>query len=99
MHAQLTLDGGMVMLGSVSDGNDAYGKILKQPDEIGGCETGSACILVSDADAVYARVKQAGGEIELEIHDQDYGGRGFFCRDLEGHVWYVTSYNPWAGHS
>jgi uncharacterized glyoxalase superfamily protein PhnB len=92
-HAQLRLGGGMVMLGSVQK-ND-YGVHIKQPDEIGGAETQSAYILVSDADTVYARAKAAGGQIVIEIKDADYGGRGFTCRDLEGHIWSVGTFNPW----
>jgi uncharacterized glyoxalase superfamily protein PhnB len=26
---------------------------------------------------------------------QRYAGRGFTCRDLEGHVWTFGSYDPW----
>ncbi|HEY6251202.1 MAG TPA: glyoxalase, partial [Candidatus Angelobacter sp.] len=26
-----------------------------------------------------------------------YGGRAFTCRDPEGHLWNVGSYDPWAG--
>ncbi|HEX7441145.1 MAG TPA: hypothetical protein VF319_13720 [Caldimonas sp.] len=29
-------------------------------------------------------------------HDEDYGGRGFSCFDLEGHLWAVGTYDPWA---
>jgi uncharacterized glyoxalase superfamily protein PhnB len=92
-HAQLSLGGGMVMLGSVQK-ND-YGRWIKQPDEIDGAETQAAYIVASDADAVYARVKSSGGQIVVEIKDEDYGGRGFTCRDLEGHIWSVGTYNPW----
>src|SRR5688572_33031636 len=56
MHAELTLGGGMVMLGSV---NEKMGKIMKQPDEIGGAETQTSNLIVDDADAVYARAKAA----------------------------------------
>ncbi len=31
----------------------------------------------------------------LDIKDEDYGGRGFICRDLEGHVWTIGTYDPW----
>jgi uncharacterized glyoxalase superfamily protein PhnB len=24
-----------------------------------------------------------------------YGGRGFTCRDLEGHIWSIGTYDPW----
>lgn len=94
LHAQLTLGGGMIMLGSVRA--DEYGITIKQPDEIGGFETQSAYIVVSDPDLTYSRAKAAGAVITVEIHDEDYGGRGFGCKDPEGHYWYVGSYNPWV---
>jgi uncharacterized glyoxalase superfamily protein PhnB len=93
-HAQLTFGNGMVMLGSVVE--SAYGRLMKQPDEIGGAETQSPYLIVSDADAIYARAKAAGARIEVEIKDEDYGGRGFSCRDLEGHLWSIGTYDPWS---
>ena len=93
-HAQLTLGGGMVMLGSVTD--TEFGRLMKQPDEIGGAETQSAYVIVGDADAVYERARAAGARIAMEIRDEDYGGRGFSCYDLEGHLWNFGSYDPWA---
>jgi uncharacterized glyoxalase superfamily protein PhnB len=83
------------MLGSVSAAESEWGRFTKQPDEIGGAETQSAYLIVSDADAVYAKAKAAGAEILLEIKDEDYGGRGFTCRDLEGHIWNFGTYDPW----
>lgn len=94
-HAQLSLGSGMIMLGSAQNGGE-WGKLVKQPDEIGGYETQSPYLVVADADAVYARVKAAGGQIVLDIKDEDYGGRGFTCRDLEGRLWNVGTYDPWA---
>lgn len=93
VHAELVLGGGMLMLGSPEDG--AYGRLMKQPDEIGGAETQTAYLNVSDADEVYRRVKAQGGAILIEIKDESYGGRGFTCRDPEGHVWYIGTYDPW----
>ena len=93
-HAQLSFGNGMIMLGSVFD--TEFGRLMKQPDEIGGAETQSAYVIVSDADVVYARAKAAGAEILMEIKDEDYGGRGFSCRDLEGHMWNFGTYDPWA---
>lgn len=94
-HAQLTFGNGMVMLGSVSGKEPEWGRLMKQPDEIGGAETQSAYLIVSDADAIYARAKAAGAEILVDIKDEDYGGRGFTCRDLEGHIWNFGTYDPW----
>ena len=93
-HAQLTLDGGMVMLGSVDTGSD-WGKLVRQPDEVGGFETQGAYLVVKDADAVYARARAGGASIVIEIADAGYGGRGFSCRDPEGHLWSIGTYNPW----
>jgi uncharacterized glyoxalase superfamily protein PhnB len=94
-HAQLTLGGGMLMLGSADNDSD-FGKYIRQPDEVGGFETQSPYLVVRDADAVYAKVKADGGEIVMDIHDEDYGGRGFSCRDPEGRLWYLGTYDPWA---
>ena len=92
-HAQLSFGNGMIMLGSVSD--NAYGRLLKQPDEIGGAQTQTVYAIVTDPDAVYVQAKAAGAEIVIDIKDEEYGGRGFTCRDPEGHVWTFGSYDPW----
>ncbi len=92
-HAQLSFGNGMIMLGSVIDSE--FGRLMRQPDEIGGGETQTAYVIVSDADAVYVQAKAAGATIVLDIKDEDYGGRGFSCRDLEGHLWTVGTYDPW----
>ena len=91
-HAQLSFGNGMVMLGSVKESE--FDRFMKQPDEIGGAETQSAYVIVSDADALYARAKTAGAKIVLDIKDEDYGGRGFSCRDPEGHLWNFGTYDP-----
>lgn len=92
-HAELTLGGGMIMLGTINE-ND-YSRFMKQPDQIGGAETRSTSLIVSDADAICARAKQAGAEMLFDIEDKPYGGRAFTCRDLEGHIWDVGTYDPW----
>lgn len=92
-HAQLGFGNGMIMLGSVVESE--FGRLMKQPDEIGGAETQSSYLVVSDADAIYERAKAAGAEIVMEIKDEDYGGRGFSCRDLEGRLWSIGTYDPW----
>lgn len=98
-HAQLSFGNGMIMLGSVSTSapgtESEWGRLIRQPDEIGGAETQSAYLIVADADAVYARARAAGAQILLDIKDEDYGGRGFTCRDPEGHVWSFGTYDPW----
>lgn len=93
-HAQLSFGNGMIMVGSAVDSE--WGRLMRQPDEIGGRETQSPYVIVEDADAIYARAKLGGAEILIDIRDEDYGGRGFTCRDLEGHVWTFGTYDPWA---
>jgi uncharacterized glyoxalase superfamily protein PhnB len=84
----------MIMLGSMSRGGD-YGKLMVHPDQIDGRQTQTVCLVVKDADLVYRQAREAGAEIVIELADADYGGRGFTCRDLEGHVWSIGTYDPW----
>jgi uncharacterized glyoxalase superfamily protein PhnB len=93
MHAELTLGGGMVMLGSYI-GPSA--RNIKTPADLGGAETQNVSIIVQDPDAVYARAKAAGAVIVEDIADKPQGGRAFACLDPEGHTWFVGSYDPWA---
>lgn len=93
LHSELTLGSGMIMIGSMTE--SAYTRLMKQPDEIGGAETRIVNLIVSDADAVYARAKEAGAEIVFDIEDKPYGGRGFSCRDMERRIWNVGTYDPW----
>jgi uncharacterized glyoxalase superfamily protein PhnB len=94
-HAQLTLGQGMIMLGSVANGTP-YSALIRQPAGPDWAETQSPYIAVEDCDAVYEAAKAAGATMIFDIADQDYGGRGFTCRDPEGHLWSVGSYDPWS---
>jgi uncharacterized glyoxalase superfamily protein PhnB len=95
-HAQLTLDGGMIMLGSAASHapDSPFGALVRQPEEAGGC-TQTIYVVVADADATHDRAKAAGAEIVLPLADKPHGGRDFTCRDLEGHVWSFGTYDPW----
>src|ERR1700758_275850 len=91
-HAQLTHGGGMLMLGSASN-TGIFAKL-----SIDLKETVGLSLIVSDdeCNAIYERVKHEGAEIVQPFSSPDYGGKSFGCRDLEGHIWWVGSYNPWA---
>lgn len=93
-HAQLTFDGGMVMIGSADDDGE-WGRHAAQPDEIDGRETQTCCVVVEAIDEHCEKAKAAGAEIVIDIADQEYGGRGYACRDIEGHLWWFGSYDPW----
>jgi uncharacterized glyoxalase superfamily protein PhnB len=93
-HAQLAFGSGMIMLGSVRD--NEFGRLMKQPDEIGGAATQTVYVVVADADAVHAKARAAGAQMVIELKDEAHGGRGFSCRDLEGHLWSFGTYDPWV---
>lgn len=92
-HAELTFGSGMIMLGAVRD--SPFSKYMVQPSETGGRETQSQYLVTSDVRGVYAQAKAVGAEILLDLREESYGGEHFTCRDPEGHVWSVGSYDPW----
>ncbi len=91
--AQLTFGSGMVMVAPVQE--FAFGRLMVQPSEIGGVETQICYLFVEDANAHHARAKAAGAEIVLDMEDEVDGGRGYSCRDPEGHMWNFGTYDPW----
>lgn len=93
-HAELQLDGGMIMLGSAKD--DAYGRGFKSPEELGGVETRSSYIVVEDADGAYARALAAGATVVRPLKDTGSNSREFTVKDPEGHSWSAGTYNPWG---
>ena len=93
-HAQLRFGNAMIMLGSQID--NEYGKFIRTPEDLNGINTQAAYIVVEEVDEHYQRAIEAGAEIVMDIKDEDYGGRGYSCRDPEGYIWNFGSYNPWA---
>lgn len=85
-HAELGLDGSILMLGQAREG---------QPDGKGG----SLYLAVDDADATHAAVLAAGGTIDRPLTTTDYGSRDFAFRDPEGNVWNVGTYRPRMGEA
>jgi len=92
-YAELTFGNGMIMLGPVED--SGLDKFMTQPADTGGAETQVCYLFVADATAHCARARAAGAEIVLDIEDADSRGRGYSCRDLEGHIWNFGTYDPW----
>ena len=93
LYGQLTFGNGMVMVAPIQE--TAFGKLMVQPDEIGGVETQICYLFVEDARAHQARAKEAGAEIVLDIKAEASAGRGYSCRDPEGHIWNFGTYDPW----
>ncbi len=95
-HAQLRFGNGMLMLGSGGGHRGPYDRFVQPPESRDTIRPGSLYVIVEDADSHCARARAAGAEIVDEPEDADYGGRGYTCRDPEGHVWSFGTYDPFA---
>ena len=95
-HAELALNGGMIMLGAAKE--DEHSQRFRSPDELNGAETRGVYIVVADADQVHARAVAAGATIVRPLQNTDYGSREFAVKDPEGHSWSAGTYDPWAAH-
>jgi uncharacterized glyoxalase superfamily protein PhnB len=84
-HAELRWpEGGGIMLGSAVEG---AGTFAGRPTGV------SSSYLVTDhPDDLHARATAAGAEVVDDLHDTDYGSRGFTVRDPEGSLWTVGTY-------
>ena len=91
-YAELTFGDGMIMLGPVED--SPIGRLMTQPEQAGGAETQICYLFVDDVAAHCDRAEAAGAEIMLDIEDKR-SGRGYSCRDPEGHIWNFGTYDPW----
>jgi uncharacterized glyoxalase superfamily protein PhnB len=94
-HAQLILDGGMIMLGSDAHEGD-YAKLVRAPASVNTVNTQGVYVIVDDCRAHYERAKKGGAIIVMELEDKAYGGAGYSCRDPWGYVWSFGSYDPFA---
>ena len=83
-HAELSLDGQVVMLASVWRAGG-----FSTPRELGGNHSQILCT-VPDVDAHHARALEAGAIVVGEPQNQDYGNRTYRATDPEGHRWYFA---------
>jgi uncharacterized glyoxalase superfamily protein PhnB len=88
-HAQLTFNGGMIMLGSYKEDVFHY----KTPRQAGGV-TQAVYVYVRDIDAHFARAEAAGAEIVVPLKKTDDGSREYSACDLERHLWHFGTYLP-----
>ena len=84
-HAEIKAAGGWVMLGQSRP---------ESPYDIG--RQSVYVVIEGDVDAHCARAREAGADVFREPEDQDYGGRDYSCRDLEGNIWSFGTYAPKA---
>ena len=80
LHAELSLDGGVVMVGTDADEERA----------------GRAWVYVAldRPDAHHDVARAAGAEIAFDLADQSYGSREYTARDPEGNLWTFGTYRP-----
>jgi uncharacterized glyoxalase superfamily protein PhnB len=88
-HAEMSFDGGLVMLGSA--GANEFG--IKTARELGAVNQG-VYVMVDEVDAHYERARAARAEIVREPNDTDYGSREYMARDPEGNLWSFGTYRP-----
>jgi uncharacterized glyoxalase superfamily protein PhnB len=89
VHAELELQGAIVMLSTAGVGREPF-RSLPAGGRLVYCA-------VDEVDSLYEQVREANGDIALEITDTDYGSRDFTVRDPEGNLWSFGTYRPHVG--
>jgi uncharacterized glyoxalase superfamily protein PhnB len=92
-HAQLALGDSVVMV--VPAGQGPFEDVLVRPDQIERIATQATYLLVDDIETRHARATESGAEVMFEMEFNNAAGRGYACRDPEGHIWLFGSYDPW----
>ncbi len=86
VHAELSYDGSVVMLGG--------GEVLVAEVAPGEVPPIGLYVVVPDTDGHCDRARAAGAEITMEPTDQSYGSREYGARDPGGYHWYFGTYRP-----
>jgi uncharacterized glyoxalase superfamily protein PhnB len=82
VHAEMTHDDGVVMIGS------EWADWTRSPASLGGKNTQRVHVRIERGiDEHCARARAAGAKIVKELADQFYGDRTYIAADLEGHYW------------
>ena len=94
-HAQLLFGNAMIMVSSEKD--NEFGRLVGPPNSHSGINTMSPYIILDDTviDEHYHKVKAAGVEIVYDLKTEEYGGKAYSCKDMEGYLWNFGSYSPW----
>ena len=82
-HAELALDGAVVMVGSKSAGDARFP-----------AEPSTLYFALDDPDSHHDRAVGAGAEIVMSVVDQSYGSREYAAKDPGGNVWIFGTYRP-----
>lgn len=82
LHAEVELNGGVVMIGNVGARN------RERPSTV----RSSVYVFVDDVDAHYQHALRGGAEIVDAPADQPFGDRIYLAKDPEGHEWYSSQH-------
>jgi uncharacterized glyoxalase superfamily protein PhnB len=87
-HAELALDGSLIMLGTGSAD-------LEDPPADFRAARATVYVALEDVDGHRERARAAGAEV-TELTETDYGSRDYSALDLEGNRWSFGTYVPQA---
>lgn len=90
VHAQLRAGATLVFV-SPDVVDDRYG--MRSPRHLNGTNQCMYLVVNTDIDLHAAIARAAGAHIVTEPYDTAYGGRQYSCKDPDGHVWTIGSYN------
>lgn len=96
-RAELAFGDSVIMVVPVRDA--ALERLVVHPDQIGGVETQTCYLVVSDIDAHYARATAKGAEIVSGIQLKDRVERSYTSRDPEGHIWMFGTFGAYQGRA
>ncbi len=95
VHAQLLWPlGGGIMIGDIgmhSERIDSSGRVGAY-EIVWPSGPVSIYVVTDKPDALYERVIEAGAEIALPLFDEEYGSRGFSCKDTDRNIWSFGTY-------
>ena len=92
-NAQLTFGNAMIMVSTAR--KSAFDEIIRLPRELNDYNAQTPYLIVEAIDEHYRRALAEGAEMLIDIQDEDFGSRGYTCRDPEGYIWNFGTYNPW----
>lgn len=90
-YAQLAHDDNLIMVTPFRE----TGAPLDQPAGSGKRAAQGCYFVVENVETHFARAKDAGAKVVLDIKPYEHGGSRYSCRDLEGHVWTFGTFDPW----
>lgn len=94
LHAHLVFGNGGIMLSSAEIYE--HPELCKSPKQVmDGTGTAEIIVQVEKIEAHYETAKEHNVNIIIPLENKTYGGKGYVCKDPEGHVWSFMSYDPW----